>query len=143
MARNYAGILTARIFVGLPEVCAYIYALRMAVLILSQAAFYPGAVYLLSRWYTRKAGLQAYIWSLLTYNDFLSLGTSVQICHPLWRATDLKRIWQCTLICYYSYVDSSLYCPSLWLQVSCLGWRVCSVSEHGDGKFCAHNLGRC
>ncbi|GJE91460.1 MFS general substrate transporter [Phanerochaete sordida] len=34
---SYAGILAARIFVGLPE-----------------AAFYPGAIYLLSRWYTRK-----------------------------------------------------------------------------------------
>ncbi|THH01317.1 hypothetical protein EW026_g1334 [Hermanssonia centrifuga] len=34
---NYAGILGARICVGLPE-----------------AAFYPGAIYLLSRWYTRK-----------------------------------------------------------------------------------------
>ncbi|KAJ3554618.1 hypothetical protein NM688_g3016 [Phlebia brevispora] len=37
VAKNYAGILAARIFVGLPE-----------------AAFYPGAMYLLSRWYTRK-----------------------------------------------------------------------------------------
>ncbi|KAI0741190.1 MFS general substrate transporter [Earliella scabrosa] len=37
VARNYAGILVARVFVGLPE-----------------AAFYPGAIYLLSRWYTRK-----------------------------------------------------------------------------------------
>ncbi|KAI0629055.1 MFS general substrate transporter [Trametes polyzona] len=37
VTRNYAGILAARIFVGLPE-----------------AAFYPGAMYLLSRWYTRK-----------------------------------------------------------------------------------------
>ncbi|RPD53443.1 MFS general substrate transporter [Lentinus tigrinus ALCF2SS1-7] len=37
VARNYAGILVARIFVGIPE-----------------AAFYPGAIYLLSRWYTRK-----------------------------------------------------------------------------------------
>ncbi|KAK7691721.1 hypothetical protein QCA50_005121 [Cerrena zonata] len=37
VAHNYAGILTARVFVGLPE-----------------AAFYPGAIYLLSRWYTRK-----------------------------------------------------------------------------------------
>ncbi|KAJ7146772.1 MFS general substrate transporter [Mycena epipterygia] len=34
---NYAGILTCRIFLGLPE-----------------AAFYPGAVYLLSCWYTKK-----------------------------------------------------------------------------------------
>ncbi|KAI0709648.1 MFS general substrate transporter [Cerioporus squamosus] len=37
ITRSYAGILVARIFVGLPE-----------------AAFYPGGVYLLSRWYTRK-----------------------------------------------------------------------------------------
>ncbi|GJE91441.1 MFS general substrate transporter [Phanerochaete sordida] len=37
VTKNYAGILGARIAVGLPE-----------------AAFYPGATYLLSRWYTRK-----------------------------------------------------------------------------------------
>ncbi|KAI0766995.1 MFS general substrate transporter [Fomes fomentarius] len=37
VATNYGGILAARIFVGIPE-----------------AAFYPGAIYLLSRWYTRK-----------------------------------------------------------------------------------------
>ncbi|KAI0665666.1 MFS general substrate transporter [Trametes maxima] len=37
VTHNYAGILTARLFVGLPE-----------------AAFYPGSIYLLSRWYTRK-----------------------------------------------------------------------------------------
>ncbi|KAL4244118.1 MFS transporter superfamily protein [Abortiporus biennis] len=37
VSRTYAGLLAARIFVGLPE-----------------AAFYPGAIYLLSRWYTRK-----------------------------------------------------------------------------------------
>ncbi|KAI0782638.1 MFS general substrate transporter [Abortiporus biennis] len=36
-ARSYAGLLAARIFVGLPE-----------------AAFYPGAIFLLSKWYTRK-----------------------------------------------------------------------------------------
>ncbi|KZS94139.1 MFS general substrate transporter [Sistotremastrum niveocremeum HHB9708] len=35
--KNYAGILLCRVFIGLPE-----------------AAFYPGAIYLLSRWYTRK-----------------------------------------------------------------------------------------
>jgi len=37
LTRNYAGILICRVFIGLPE-----------------AAFYPGAMYLLSRWYTRK-----------------------------------------------------------------------------------------
>ncbi|KAI0332944.1 MFS general substrate transporter [Cubamyces sp. BRFM 1775] len=37
VSKTYAGMVVARIFVGLPE-----------------AAFYPGAIYLLSRWYTRK-----------------------------------------------------------------------------------------
>lgn len=37
VTRNYTGIVLCRIFIGLPE-----------------AAFYPGAMYLLSRWYTRK-----------------------------------------------------------------------------------------
>ncbi|KAL5504730.1 hypothetical protein ACEPAH_7393 [Sanghuangporus vaninii] len=37
VTRNYAGILSCRLFLGFPE-----------------AAFYPGAIYLLSRWYTRK-----------------------------------------------------------------------------------------
>ncbi|KAI0759993.1 MFS general substrate transporter [Trametes elegans] len=37
VTRNFAGIMAARVFIGLPE-----------------AAFYPGAIYLLSRWYTRK-----------------------------------------------------------------------------------------
>ncbi|KAF8496048.1 MFS general substrate transporter [Gautieria morchelliformis] len=37
ITHNYAGIMLCRVFIGLPE-----------------AAFYPGAIYLLSRWYTRK-----------------------------------------------------------------------------------------
>ncbi|KAJ7143617.1 major facilitator superfamily domain-containing protein [Mycena crocata] len=37
MTKSYGGILVCRIFLGLPE-----------------AAFYPGAIYLLSRWYTKK-----------------------------------------------------------------------------------------
>ncbi|KAJ6504733.1 MFS general substrate transporter, partial [Mycena vitilis] len=37
VTKNYEGILVCRIFIGLPE-----------------AAFYPGATYLLSRWYTKK-----------------------------------------------------------------------------------------
>ncbi|CAA7261868.1 unnamed protein product [Cyclocybe aegerita] len=37
ITHNFAGILACRVFIGLPE-----------------AAFYPGAVYLLSRWYTKK-----------------------------------------------------------------------------------------
>ncbi|KAN0084455.1 Major facilitator superfamily domain containing protein [Tylopilus felleus] len=35
--KNFAGILACRIFIGIPE-----------------AAFYPGSMYLLSRWYTKK-----------------------------------------------------------------------------------------
>ncbi|KAJ8079920.1 hypothetical protein PM082_016745 [Marasmius tenuissimus] len=37
VTHNFGEILTCRIFIGIPE-----------------AAFYPGAIYLLSRWYTRK-----------------------------------------------------------------------------------------
>ncbi|KAF8813955.1 MFS general substrate transporter [Phlegmacium glaucopus] len=37
ITKNYAGILACRVFIGLPE-----------------SAFYPGAIYLLSRWYTKK-----------------------------------------------------------------------------------------
>ncbi|KAJ6559076.1 MFS general substrate transporter [Mycena vulgaris] len=37
VTKNYGGILACRVFIGLPE-----------------AAFYPGAIYLLSRWYTKK-----------------------------------------------------------------------------------------
>ncbi|KII95716.1 hypothetical protein PLICRDRAFT_226861 [Plicaturopsis crispa FD-325 SS-3] len=37
VTHNFAGILACRVFIGLPE-----------------AAFYPGAMYLLSRWYTKK-----------------------------------------------------------------------------------------
>ncbi|KAJ7250041.1 major facilitator superfamily domain-containing protein [Mycena haematopus] len=37
VTKNYGGIIACRIFIGLPE-----------------AAFYPGAIYLLSRWYTKK-----------------------------------------------------------------------------------------
>ncbi|GBE81286.1 MFS general substrate transporter [Sparassis latifolia] len=37
VTHNYAQLLVCRVFIGLPE-----------------AAFYPGAMYLLSRWYTRK-----------------------------------------------------------------------------------------
>ncbi|KAI5119172.1 hypothetical protein M0805_008655 [Coniferiporia weirii] len=37
VTHSFAGIICCRVFIGLPE-----------------AAFYPGAIYLLSRWYTRK-----------------------------------------------------------------------------------------
>ncbi|KAF7364775.1 Tartrate transporter [Mycena venus] len=37
VTKNYGGIMACRVFIGLPE-----------------AAFYPGAIYLLSRWYTKK-----------------------------------------------------------------------------------------
>ncbi|KAG6887742.1 hypothetical protein C0995_013216 [Termitomyces sp. Mi166 len=37
VTKNFGGILACRVFIGLPE-----------------AAFYPGALYLLSRWYTKK-----------------------------------------------------------------------------------------
>ncbi|KZT37671.1 MFS general substrate transporter [Sistotremastrum suecicum HHB10207 ss-3] len=58
-AQNFTGILLCRIFIGLPE-----------------SAFYPGAIYLLSRWYTRKelALRSAIIYAgLLISNAFGSL----------------------------------------------------------------------
>jgi len=37
ITKDYAGIVACRVFIGLPE-----------------AAFYPGSIFLLSRWYTKK-----------------------------------------------------------------------------------------
>jgi len=37
ITKDFAGIVACRVFIGLPE-----------------AAFYPGAIFLLSRWYTKK-----------------------------------------------------------------------------------------
>ncbi|GJE91440.1 MFS general substrate transporter [Phanerochaete sordida] len=59
VTKNYGGLLAARIFVGIPE-----------------AVFYPGAIFLLSRWYTRKelALRSALLYSgLLISNAFGSL----------------------------------------------------------------------
>ncbi|KAG1817977.1 major facilitator superfamily domain-containing protein [Suillus subaureus] len=56
---NFAGIMGCRIFIGLPE-----------------AAFYPGIMYLLSRWYTRKELAVRSAWfycGLLISNAFGSL----------------------------------------------------------------------
>ncbi|KAG1740814.1 major facilitator superfamily domain-containing protein [Suillus paluster] len=56
---NFAGIMACRIFIGLPE-----------------AAFYPGVMYLLSRWYTRKELAVRSAWffaGLLISNAFGSL----------------------------------------------------------------------
>ncbi|KAF9228382.1 MFS general substrate transporter [Gyrodon lividus] len=59
VTKNFAGILVCRVFIGLPE-----------------AAFYPGAIYLLSRWYTRRelAFRSAILYAgLLVSNAFGSL----------------------------------------------------------------------
>ncbi|ETW74943.1 major facilitator superfamily [Heterobasidion irregulare TC 32-1] len=59
VTHNFTGILVCRVFIGLPE-----------------AAFYPGAMYLLSRWYTNKelAFRSAILYSgLLISNAFGSL----------------------------------------------------------------------
>ncbi|KAG2153347.1 major facilitator superfamily domain-containing protein [Suillus clintonianus] len=56
---NFAGIMACRVFIGLPE-----------------AAFYPGVMYLLSRWYTRKELAVRSAWfycGLLISNAFGSL----------------------------------------------------------------------
>ncbi|KAF5322407.1 hypothetical protein D9619_001308 [Psilocybe cf. subviscida] len=59
ITRNFAGIIACRVFIGLPE-----------------SAFYPGAIYVLSRWYTKKelAFRSAFLYAgLLISNAFGSL----------------------------------------------------------------------
>jgi len=59
VTHNFAGIMACRVFIGLPE-----------------AAFYPGIMYLLSRWYTRKELAVRSAWfycGLLISNAFGSL----------------------------------------------------------------------
>jgi len=53
ITKNFAGIVACRVFIGLPE-----------------AAFYPGAIFLLSRWYTKKVidGIYTFCFSLLTFS---------------------------------------------------------------------------
>ncbi|PPQ78121.1 hypothetical protein CVT25_015646 [Psilocybe cyanescens] len=59
VTKNFAGIIACRVFIGLPE-----------------AAFYPGAIFLLSRWYTKKelAFRSAFLYAgLLISNAFGAL----------------------------------------------------------------------
>ncbi|KAG2122964.1 major facilitator superfamily domain-containing protein [Suillus cothurnatus] len=59
VTKNFTGIMVCRVFIGLPE-----------------AAFYPGIMYLLSRWYTRKELAVRSAWfycGLLISNAFGSL----------------------------------------------------------------------
>ncbi|KAF8160635.1 major facilitator superfamily domain-containing protein [Crassisporium funariophilum] len=59
ITKNFAGIIACRVFIGLPE-----------------AAFYPGAIFLLSRWYTKKelAFRSAFLYAgLLISNAFGTL----------------------------------------------------------------------
>jgi len=59
VTKNFAGIMVCRVFIGLPEV-------KNSILIsmcelnecgFPQAAFYPGIMFLLSRWYTKKVNI--------------------------------------------------------------------------------------
>ncbi|KAF9565579.1 MFS general substrate transporter [Agrocybe pediades] len=52
ITKNFAGIVACRIFIGFPE-----------------AAFYPGSIYLLSRWYTRK---ELALRSAILYTGFIT-----------------------------------------------------------------------
>jgi len=51
VVRNYAGLVACRVFIGFPE-----------------AAFYPGTIYLLSRWYTKK---ELALRSCILYGGFI------------------------------------------------------------------------
>ena len=67
-----------------------------------QAAFYPGTMYLLSRWYTRRVAktfcVTTYI-SLLTNDD---IGARFPLRPTLRRPIDFQRIWKCA----YQSIDA-------------------------------------
>ena len=71
MVTSYSGILVARIFVGVPEVRdpRYISLSFPQTYRTIQAAFYPGAIYLLSRWYTRKVWAVFHFWNIPLIHD--------------------------------------------------------------------------
>ena len=73
VAKGYSGMLAARIFVGIPE-----------------AAFYPGAIYLLSRWYTRKVHFQLLRAQSVAYPH--TSGTSLPFRYSVQRCDDLERL---------------------------------------------------
>jgi MFS family permease len=82
ITKNFAGIIACRVFIGLPE-----------------AAFYPGAIYVLSRWYTKKelAFRSAFLYAgLLISNAFGSVG-------PLLRRRNCICVG-CTMLTYYHNV---------------------------------------
>ena len=83
--------MACRVFIGLPE-----------------AAFYPGAVYLLSRWYTKKVwNIQHYLWQdglleihqeLALRTAILYLGVMVSLAFGNVRASILLVTWYLVLI---------------------------------------------
>ncbi|KXN84326.1 hypothetical protein AN958_12741 [Leucoagaricus sp. SymC.cos] len=82
VTKNFGGILACRIFIGLPE-----------------AAFYPGAMYLLSRWYTKKelAFRSAILYSgLLLSNAFGALIAAGILANMEGRRG--IRAWRCLVI---------------------------------------------
>jgi hypothetical protein len=62
ITKDFGGIIACRLFIGLPE-----------------SAFYPGTIYLLTRWYTKKVIMIIHLTapSLLTYGQELAFRSAI------------------------------------------------------------------
>ncbi|KAF7365916.1 Tartrate transporter [Mycena venus] len=107
VTKNYGGIMACRVFIGLPE-----------------AAFYPGAIYLLSRWYTKKAREPPLIITDGHQRMTDSAGISFSLGDIVHRLPSLQRIRRC----YSSLPESSQT------------WKACVGFGLGDGTVSIHTV---
>ncbi|KAE9407361.1 MFS general substrate transporter [Gymnopus androsaceus JB14] len=98
VTQSYGGILATRLCIGIPE-----------------SAFYPGTIYLLSRWYTKK---ELAFRSAILYAGLMMSNAFGPVGH---------RKYKESLKAYQP--------PSSWPLVFLLIWRVNWVSVRGDGCF--------
>ena len=81
ITKDFSGILACRVFIGIPE-----------------TAFYPGAMYLLSRWYTKKVSfLSSETWilysGLLFSNAFGAVSRHREKCCMMLKITVVDCCW--------------------------------------------------
>ena len=84
ITKGFAGIVACRVFIGLPE-----------------AAFYPGAIFLLSRWYTKK--VIVYTDRVFPYWRFQLLGIDIPFCFFILGFAYCERIRKCEWIISLSF----------------------------------------
>lgn len=100
--------------------------------ILDQAAFYPGAIYLLSRWYTRKVRANGIIGRIVIFT--FSPGACFSFGYSLRRALDIERFRECMVFIMRHAFNRLTIMTSLWPPEFFLTWKENWGSAHGDGK---------